>query len=84
MTAFMSKRVRSSIIVLAACAALGLAGCETTGKIGQTSALLSLPRSSVVMHTGARSTLDMDSHGGPWEPVILQSMRVALGNWLDM
>ena len=41
MAAFMSKSVRSGMILLAACAVLGLAGCETTettGKIGQTSA----------------------------------------------
>jgi len=41
MAAFMSKSVRSGMILLAACAVLGLAGCETTettGKIGQTRA----------------------------------------------
>jgi OmpA-OmpF porin, OOP family len=38
MTALMSKSVRSGMILLAACAVLGLAGCETTGKTGQTSA----------------------------------------------
>jgi len=41
MAALMSKSVRSGMILLAACAVLGLAGCETTettGKIGQTSA----------------------------------------------
>jgi outer membrane protein OmpA-like peptidoglycan-associated protein len=38
MAALMSKSVRSGMILLAACAVLGLAGCETTGKTGQTSA----------------------------------------------
>ena len=38
MAALMNKSVRSGMILLAACAVLGLAGCETTGKTGQTSA----------------------------------------------
>jgi outer membrane protein OmpA-like peptidoglycan-associated protein len=38
MAALMSKSVRSGMSLLAACAVLGLAGCETTGKTGQTSA----------------------------------------------
>ena len=38
MNTLMSRSVRSGMFMLAACAALALTGCETIGKIGQTSA----------------------------------------------
>ena len=39
MNVFMSKSVRFGIVLLAACAVLGLAGCETMGKFGRTSSV---------------------------------------------